>query len=523
MNSATLLRRAWVLALAAVPSMASAQADSVTTPSTSPRSGPPIQQITTASALSTERMGTITDLRELPDGRVLVNDGRSRRLLLMDSTLQTVGVVLDSLSDVRNTYGTRPGALLPYRADSTLFVDAVSYAMLVLDPAGKVVRVRSVWRVQDVPWVTRTDGSFGWPGIDARGRIVYRVPVQTPRPLRQISSTEVPEIPPEPDSALLVAVDLDSREADTIASIRIPKSAVKVRRSAEGRLSFDRVINPMPSSDDWAVLSDGTVAVVRSQDYRVEYLNRDGTWSSSPKLPYDWQRMTDEDKQAMVDSIKMAQYRSSMNGYLTSLIRWVNQYKKSYPEGVKAPEGYTVPPALQKGWILPPGASFPENYIYGCAPGETPTIIPAPGADTVTAPQAGVDATPSGISAPRPPQGRPSCIPGPTLRTRGTVPPMPTLRAPSVLDPSDLPDYRPPLAAGGAVRADEDGNLWIHPVERKPIPGGPVYDVVNREGELVNRLQLPQGYVLAGFGKGKVVYLATRDRGGIHLARVRLR
>jgi hypothetical protein len=100
---------------------------------------------------------------------------------------------------------------------------------------------------------------------------------------------------------------------------------------------------------------------------------------------------------------------------------------------------------------------------------------------------------------------------------------MPTLRAPSVLEPSDLPDYRPPLASGGAVRADEDGNLWIHTVEVKPIPGGPVYDIVSRQGELVNRLQLPQGYALAGFGKGKVVYLATRDRSGNHHARVRLR
>jgi hypothetical protein len=91
-----------------------------------------------------------------------------------------------------------------------------------------------------------------------------------------------------------------------------------------------------------------------------------------------------------------------------------------------------------------------------------------------------------------------------------------------MVDPETLPDYRPPFLTG-AVRADEDGNLWIKFVQPEPIPGGPVYDIVSREGELVNRLQLPQGYALAGFGRGKVVYLATRDRSGIHLARVRLR
>jgi hypothetical protein len=49
-----------------------------------------------------------------------------------------------------------------------------------------------------------------------------------------------------------------------------------------------------------------------------------------------------------------------------------------------------------------------------------------------------------------------------------------------------------------------------------------VYDVVSREGKLVDRLQLPPGYTLVGFGRGRVVYLSMRDAGGIHLARVRL-
>ena len=57
----------------------------------------------------------------------------------------------------------------------------------------------------------------------------------------------------------------------------------------------------------------------------------------------------------------------------------------------------------------------------------------------------------------------------------------------------------------------------------RPVQGGPVFDVVSREGKLVNRLQLPPGYTLVGFGKGKVVYLSMRDQAGIHVARVRLR
>ena len=56
-----------------------------------------------------------------------------------------------------------------------------------------------------------------------------------------------------------------------------------------------------------------------------------------------------------------------------------------------------------------------------------------------------------------------------------------------------------------------------------PTPGGPAYDVVSRTGELVDRIQLPSGYTLVGFGTGKVVFLTMRDAKGLHLARVRLR
>jgi hypothetical protein len=118
--------------------------------------------------------------------------------------------------------------------------------------------------------------------------------------------------------------------------------------------------------------------------------------------------------------------------------------------------------------------------------------------------------------------GIPSCIPSPVMVGGGNAPPPPTMREAGVMPAEDLPDYRPPFAAG-AVRADADGNLWIRTVPVRPAPGGPVYDIVNRAGELADRLQLPPGYSLAGFGAGKVVYLSMRDATGIHLARVRLR
>ena len=100
--------------------------------------------------------------------------------------------------------------------------------------------------------------------------------------------------------------------------------------------------------------------------------------------------------------------------------------------------------------------------------------------------------------------------------------PPPTMRTVEVVKANELPDYRPPFPPG-SVRADRDGNLWIRTLPVKPVSGGPVFDIVSAKGELVDRIQLPTGYAIAGFGKEKVVYLTSRDAAGIHIARVRLK
>ena len=47
---------------------------------------------------------------------------------------------------------------------------------------------------------------------------------------------------------------------------------------------------------------DGTLAVVRGRDYHVDWLGADGRWTSSPKMPFDWQRVSDARKEALIDS-----------------------------------------------------------------------------------------------------------------------------------------------------------------------------------------------------------------------------
>ena len=87
------------------------------------------------------------------------------------------------------------------------------------------------------------------------------------------------------------------------------------------------------------------------------------------------------------------------------------------------------------------------------------------------------------------------------------------------VDPSELPDYRPAFRQG-AARGDADGNLWIR--TSKSVNGGSVYDVINNKGELTDRVLVPPGRVIAGFGPGGMVYMGVVDGTVTRVERARM-
>ncbi len=88
--------------------------------------------------------------------------------------------------------------------------------------------------------------------------------------------------------------------------------------------------------------------------------------------------------------------------------------------------------------------------------------------------------------------------------------------------PAELPDYKPPFFAG-STRSDADGNIWIRTIPTKSIPGGPVYDVVNRNGQLVDRVQIPKDALIVGFGMGGAVYLSQKEGDKLFFERAKLK
>jgi hypothetical protein len=419
------------------------------------QSPPAIRQLGPVAAKSNETFANMVTVRPISGGKVLVNDASRRRVLLFDSTLMSFVVVADSTPATANAYSGRFANLIPYRADSTLFVDAQSLSMLVIDPGGKIGRVMSIPRAEDVGSLSGPVG--GAIGFDRLGRLVYRA---FPRIERRMPSADGHFVPREmPDTAPVVRIDLATRQLDTVGFIKTPRPSMQINRDADGRMQMSMTINPLPVIDEWAVLSDGSIAFVRGRDYHVDWVNPDGTKSSSPKMPFDWQRLTDEDKVAFIDSVTAARARMGMGGVVQMAMG-----------GGPPPAGSSAPP---------PGG------------GERVQIIV----------QGGGGAPPAGGTPTRSQQMQPRV---------------------NFVAPSELPDYKPPFFAG-SVRADMDGNIWIRTIPTKAVSGGPVYDVVNRESGLVERVQIPAGRTIVGFGPGGDVYLAARSENVTVLERAKIK
>src|SRR5205085_5336018 len=214
--------------------------------------GPAPRPLGAVIATSSESFGGAVFVRHLKTG-VLVNDVMGRRLLWLDSTLSHPVVIADTTAATANAYSGRSAGLIAYRGDSSLFVDAQSMSMLVVDPAGKIARTMAIPRSQDA--MVLGSNTFGSPALDASGRLVYRgfpFPRFGPRTeQRSANGTPVFTPPDIPDSTAVVRVDLATRVVDTAGFTKIPKVKLDIQRDDNGRVQVTTQMNPLPVVDDW--------------------------------------------------------------------------------------------------------------------------------------------------------------------------------------------------------------------------------------------------------------------------------
>lgn len=407
----------------------------------------PLGQITKVSAAGV--LGSVSMVRPLPSGAVIVNDVRRRQLVLFDANLVKQKTIADTSISTGKSYGSALGGLIAFSGDSSLFVDPSTLSMLVIDGSGGIARVMAAPRPNDVS--SMVGGPFGTPALDPRGRVVCRNLLPSKRlvmsyaaPARSVLKQQTE------DSALVYRIELATRALDTVAWVKVPVASGSLTERPNGGLRVVERTNPLPVVDDWALMPDGRVAVVRGADFHIDWIDMDGRVSSSPKIAHPWERLTDDGKQQLLDSLNA--------------------------DGERRAEAFKKAGGNNRG-------AAPTSV--GGTPNSAPFML----------------------------------IRGYLVSDVGREPPPPTQYVSEYVPARDLPDYRPAFRIG-ATRADLNGNLWVRTTT--PSDGGAIYAVINDKGQLADRVKLPFGRVISGFGPG-VVYLGVLDENGARLEKARLK
>jgi hypothetical protein len=114
-------------------------ASAQTTPA---QQGVPVITVTPAVAKTTTALGAVLGVRELSDGKLLVNDAGRRQIKIFDPALTSATVGLDSAAGTSNSYGPRRAQIFPYLGDTTALAEILANDVLLLDRAGHVARRR---------------------------------------------------------------------------------------------------------------------------------------------------------------------------------------------------------------------------------------------------------------------------------------------------------------------------------------------------------------------------------------------
>lgn len=241
-----------------------------------------------------EPFTAVTGIRELKDGRVVVIDVR-------DKIVQIVDLKTGNATKVGRE-GSGPGEyalpmrLLALPGDSSAVFDPLNSRLLVVAPDGKAGG-----------FIRMQDGTTGGPGrgisagfapprfSDARGRLYW-----------QGQSVQFREgAPPvEGDSAPILRFDRTTQKSDTVAFVRVPKGNVRAS-GGPGRMEM-RIggSNPFLARDEWAVLPDGRVLVLRAPEYRVDVAGAGGRTTPGAPIAYERLEVSERHKQQWRDSRK---------------------------------------------------------------------------------------------------------------------------------------------------------------------------------------------------------------------------
>jgi hypothetical protein len=224
----------------------------------------PPRHVTGAAVHIGPALTTISGVRELPNGHLLVSDARRAAVYDVDPGTGAVTELGAAGGDERQY--AQPGGFYAAAGDTTLLLDRGLAKVLVIDPAGRIVGARSI---KQSGITSSSDDDVDHQRVDARALAYFTTWTRFRRGAAKPSVI---------DSIALLRFDAARQRAETVTALRQPEVRI-VQATENMELSQEVLGTP---ADEWGVAPDGRVAVVRGNPYHVEWYSRDGRATRGP-------------------------------------------------------------------------------------------------------------------------------------------------------------------------------------------------------------------------------------------------
>ena len=246
---------------------------------------------------------SVNGIRTRPDGSLLVADGTGGELVLLDLDLGTRTVV-GGRGEGPGEYQA-PSRIWALPGDSTLLLDIGNNRLTVLAPDLSFGATRPMFEMDPDRGIVLLNPQ----AIDGAGRMYSTgLSINFGSPAAAGGSGS--------DSLSVLRTTLDDLTPDTVARLA-PRSTAEVEmRSSRGDQMVTMQRAPYSASDSWGVAPDGSVAVARAADYRLEWISSDGSVRSGAPVAWDAVPVRQAEKEAWVgeQSSRSVQTATFMTG-----------------------------------------------------------------------------------------------------------------------------------------------------------------------------------------------------------------
>jgi len=309
----------------------------------------PELRLTKADARFPHEFSTISGLRELPDGRVLVTDGIDETLLRLDlkaGKADTIG---------RNGQGPgeykAPDMLFAAPGGGTMLVDLGNVRLSFFDAALKYKESSPISRGEPGRGMTMVVPQ----GVDDQGRIYFQGVMRDPGAGRA-------------DSGVVLRYDRTREAIDTVAKVKLGEVKVTTSGSANNR-SVNMSPIPMSPEDQWGVGPGGTIALARAADYHLEWLAPGGTTVRGPAVPWKPVPIREADKKEWVGEMSngLAIMVTNDNGRMSVRMGrggpMLGGRDRDQEERIKSLDWPATKPAFRSVRVSLEGDAWVERYV----------------------------------------------------------------------------------------------------------------------------------------------------------------